>query len=250
MPEQQKELKERQGDRSTSARDGQASSADDHIVGTDIYGQPVTDRILTVPNVISFIRLCMIPLFFVLLLQGNDGWATLFFGLAAATDFLDGTIARSTHTVSKLGQVLDPAVDRLLMIMGVIGVFIVGRLPLWIIVLIFARDVMMLCGGSYALKKYDVRVDVIFPGKLATALLFFGLFGLLWNWPLVPGLAVCDFSWLPGFTGQAVSWGIWCVYAGIVIGVFTTSYYVTTTIRRCLAVRSHRGVDEDDSHTA
>ncbi len=239
MPDQQtnqhkkapkKESQERSADTQTTK--------DSHIVGTDIYGEPVTDRILTVPNVISFIRLCMIPLFFVLLLQGENNWATFFFGLAAATDFLDGAIARGTHTVSKLGQVLDPAVDRLLMVMGVIGVFIVGRLPLWIIVLILARDIMMLIGGSYALRKYNVRVDVIFPGKVATALLFFGLFGLLWNWPMVPGLALCNISWLPGFTAESVSWGIWCVYLGIFIGIFTTIYYVTTTIRRCLKVRA------------
>lgn len=236
MPDQQ--FKSKKNQQNTKSMPSSRQPNDQHIVGTDIYGQPVTDRIFTIPNIISFIRLCMIPLFFVLLLQGNNNGATLFFGLAAATDFLDGTIARSTHTVSKLGQVLDPAVDRLLMVMGVLGVFLVGRLPLWIIVVILLRDIMMLCGGSYALKKYKVRVDVIFPGKLATALLFFGLFGLLWNWPLVPGLGICNLSWLPGFTSADVSWGIWCIYAGLCIGIFTTSYYVITTYRRCKNVKA------------
>ena len=101
------------------------------------------DRIWTVSNVISFIRLLMIPLFLVLLFQDNNIAAAIVFGVAAGTDFLDGMIARKTHTVSKLGQLLDPAVDRLLMISGVVGVFLTGRLPLWIIVLVFARDALL-----------------------------------------------------------------------------------------------------------
>ena len=98
--------------------------------------EEVTNKIFTIPNVISFIRLCMVPAFIVLLLKGNDIAATVLFAVAAATDFLDGQIARRTHCVSKLGQLLDPAVDRILMISGVVCLLIVGRLPLWVVLFV------------------------------------------------------------------------------------------------------------------
>ncbi|MEG2982417.1 MAG: CDP-alcohol phosphatidyltransferase family protein, partial [Raoultibacter sp.] len=86
----------------------------------------VIDKIFTIPNVISMVRLCLVPVFLVLLMNGNDIAAALLFALAAGTDFLDGQIARRTNTVSKLGQLLDPAIDRILMIAGVGGLLLVG----------------------------------------------------------------------------------------------------------------------------
>ncbi len=60
--------------------------------------------------------------------------------------------------MSKLGQLLDPAVDRILMITGVLGVFLVGRIPLWIILVVLARDLLMLIGGCILLAKYKIRI--------------------------------------------------------------------------------------------
>ena len=94
----------------------------------------VLDTIFTIPNLISTIRLCMVPCFIVLLLTGYDILATVLFAVAAGTDWIDGQIARRTHTVSKLGRLLDPAVDRILMISGVVCLLAVGRLPLWVVV--------------------------------------------------------------------------------------------------------------------
>lgn len=185
----------------------------------------VTNKIFTVSNVITFIRLCMIPAYFVLLLNGYDLLATLLFAIAASTDFLDGQIARRTHTVSKLGQVLDPAVDRLLMVFGVVGLLIVGRLPLWIIVFVILRDAYLLGGGAYLMFRWKQRVPVIYLGKVATTFLFVGFAGLLLNFPQIPGAAVCDISWLPGFNAQPVSWGIWFVYVGLVLATITTVVY-------------------------
>lgn len=195
-------------------------------------GQEVTDRIFTAANVISFVRLCMVPLFFVLLLQGHGIAAAVVYALAASTDFLDGQVARRTHTVSRLGRLLDPAVDRLLMISGVVGLLVVGRLPLWIVLLVLGRDVALLVGAAYCLRRFGARVDVIFAGKVCTTLLFVGFAGLLLNMPLLPGLGIVDVSWLPGFGHEAVSWGIWFIYAGLVLGVVTTSYYVKAMLRK------------------
>lgn len=205
--------------------------------GGDAIDEEVSSKILTLPNVISFVRLCMVPLYLVLLLNGYNIAATVVFAVAAATDFVDGQVARRTHSVSKLGQLLDPAVDRILMITGVLGVFLVGRIPLWIIVLVVARDALLLVGGAWLLSRWQIRVTVIYPGKFATTFLFVGFAGLLLNWPLVSGLGVCDIAWLPGFTAEAVSWGIWFVYAGLVLAIGTTVYYCVTAWKKLQEAR-------------
>ena len=199
--------------------------------------EEVTDKILTLPNIISFVRLCMVPCYFVLLMNGQDIAAAVVFAIAAGTDFVDGQIARRTHCVSKLGQLLDPAVDRILMISGVLGVFLVGRLPLWIIVVVIARDLLLLVGGYFLLSKYRIRVPVVYPGKFATTFLFVGFAGLLLNWPLVGGLGLCDISWLPGFTAVPVSWGIWFVYVGLALAIGTTVYYCIAAWKQLAAVK-------------
>lgn len=206
-----------------------------------------SNRIFTVPNLISVIRLCLIPVYFALLFNGFDILATFIFALAAGTDWVDGQIARRTNSVSKVGQLLDPAVDRILMISGVIGLFVVGRLPLWIIIVVLVRDLFLLIGGAYTLKRYQVRVPVIFPGKVATALLFIGFAGLLLNWPLLPGLGLTDVSWLPGFGVQACSWGIWFVYAGLLLALITTIYYIVVGYFKVRSVR-RRQVDRRRSN--
>ena len=199
--------------------------------------EEVTNRIFTIPNVISFIRLCMVPVYMVLLLNGYNLLATFMFALAAGTDWIDGQLARRTHCVSKLGQLLDPAVDRILMSCGVIGLMLVGRLPIWIVVVVLGRDLMLLIGGAYLLKRYHERVAVIYPGKVATTFLFVGFAGLLLNMPLLGGLGWFDASWLPGFGSEACSWGIWFVYAGLVLGLFTTLYYLLAGYRKMQKAR-------------
>lgn len=199
--------------------------------------EAVTNRIFTIPNVISFIRLCMVPVYMVLLLNGYDLLATFMFALAAGTDWIDGQLARRTNSVSKLGQLLDPAVDRILMSCGVIGLMLVGRLPIWIVVVVLGRDLMLLVGGAYLLKRYHERVAVIYPGKVATTFLFVGFAGLLLNMPLIGGLGWFEASWLPGFGSEACSWGIWFVYAGLLLGLFTTLYYVLAGYRKMQKAR-------------
>ncbi|RDB62403.1 CDP-alcohol phosphatidyltransferase [Gordonibacter sp. 28C] len=197
----------------------------------------VSNRILTVPNVISIVRLCLVPVFLVLLFNGYDLMATFLFALAAGTDWVDGQIARRTNAVSRLGQLLDPAVDRILMIAGVAGLFLVGRLPLWIIVVVLARDLALLVGGAAILKRFHVRVAVIYLGKVATTFLFVGFAALLLNWPVLNGLGVVDASWLPGLSAEPYSWGIWFVYAGLVLALITTAYYVAAALVKVRAAK-------------
>ncbi len=208
----------------------------------DTPEEEVTNKIFTAANLVSFIRLCLVPVYLVLLLDGHDILATFIFALAASTDFVDGQLARRTHTVSKLGRLLDPTVDRALMICGVVGLLLVGRLPLWIVALVIARDVLLFIGGAYLLARYKRRVAVIFPGKVATTFLFVGFAGLLLNWPCMPGFAACDFAWLPGFNGVSCSWGIWFVYAGLLLCLYTTAAYVVSGLREIRLAKSERNV--------
>ena len=165
----------------------------------NIGGANVSDRIFTVANVITFIRLCMAPVSLGFLLYGNDIAATVLFSITAITDFLDGQIARRTNTVSKLGQILDPAVDCVLMICGVVGLLAIGRLPAWVVIIVLIRDVFLLVGGSILLRTFNIRIPVVYTGKVATTFLFVGIAGLMLNMPLIAGLGLCDISWLPGF---------------------------------------------------
>ena len=202
--------------------------------------EQVSNEIFTLPNIISFIRLCLIPAYFVLLLEGYSVLAAILFAIAASTDWVDGQIARRTNTVSRLGQLLDPAVDRILMITAVVGLLLVGRLPLWIILLVLLRDGLLLIGGAILLARWHIRVTVIFAGKVSTTFLFVGFALLLINLPIVPGLGIVDLAWLPGFTTQSVSLGIWFVYAGLALSVATTSYYIVTALRKLSEVRAHK----------
>ncbi len=197
----------------------------------------VSDKVLTIPNLLSFIRLCTIPVFLCLLFDDHNLAATILFALAASTDWVDGQVARRTNSVSRLGQLLDPAVDRLLMISGVLGLFFVGRLPLWIILFVLIRDLLLLIGGSYLLSRYKVRVPVIYLGKVATTFLYIGFVGILLNWPLLLGLGWVDVSWLPFFNGDLYSWGYWAVYIGLILATTTTIYYISQGIKQMLAAK-------------
>ena len=130
------------------------------------------------------------------------------------------------------------------MLSGVAGLFIIGRLPLWIILFVLVRDIILLAGGAYILRRYKVRVPVVYLGKVATTLLYIGFAGILLNFPLLTGLGVCDLSWLPGFSADQYSWGFWFAYAGIVLSLFTTSYYIAKALQGVKKARVDERAEE------
>lgn len=220
----------------------------------DFMGQSteyeVSDKIFTIPNLLSTIRLCMIPLFLYLLFNDYNLPATIVFAVAASTDWVDGQVARRTNSVSKLGQLLDPFVDRLLMISGVLGLFLVGRLPLWIIVFVVARDLLMLAGGSYLISRWKVRVPVIYLGKFSTTCLYVGFAGILLNMPLFEGLGVVDTAWLPGLCAGLYSWGFWFAYLGLILCVITTTYYIVKGVSGMMSAMKREKEDVSVSNGA
>lgn len=134
----------------------------------------VSDRILTLPNLLSFLRLALVPVFLILLVEGQDLAALAVLALSGVTDFLDGYLARRLDQVSRLGQLLDPAADRLYILAAMLGLAWRGMLPWWIVGLILARDVMLV-GLAVVLARHGQHaLPVNRVGKWATAALFIG----------------------------------------------------------------------------
>jgi cardiolipin synthase len=131
-----------------------------------------TDRILTVPNVITLVRLCLLPVFLWLLFaRDNRAAAAGLLAVLGATDFLDGYIARHFDQVSELGKILDPVADRLLFFVAVGGIMIDGSVPVWFAVAVLAREILV-AGGTLVLAAKGVRrIDVTWYGKAYTLLL-------------------------------------------------------------------------------
>ena len=177
-------------------------------------GEPYdTERVLTVPNVLSFIRLLGVPLFLWLLLGPHaDVWAVVVLAVAGLTDWFDGRIARRWHQRSRLGQVLDPAADRLYIFATILGFLLRGILPWWLVVLIVARDVMMATTIWPALRRRGfASLPVHFLGKLATFLLLYSFpLILLGNGPATWQIVARVAGWACAIWGTVFYW-----YAGL-----------------------------------
>lgn len=136
-------------------------------------------RILTVPNALSVMRLLGVPLFLWLILGPQaDGWALVVLMVSGFTDWLDGYLARSWGQISRIGQLLDPAVDRLYILAAVIGLTLRDIIPLEFALFLLARDVV-LAFSLPVLQRYGYGpLPVHFLGKAAT-------FCLLYAFPLL-----------------------------------------------------------------
>jgi cardiolipin synthase len=134
-----------------------------------------SDRILTIPNLLSLVRLALIPLFVGFLLTKHDPAALATLVAASVTDFLDGYLARRLGQVTKLGAILDPIVDRLCIVAATLGLAFREILPWWLVLVVFARDVLLLVVAGF-LATHNVPIaPVSRVGKLATALLLAAL---------------------------------------------------------------------------
>jgi cardiolipin synthase len=141
-------------------------------VHEEVRDEPRTDRILTVPNVITVIRLCMLPVFlWLLFVRENRAAAAGLLAVLGVTDFLDGYIARHFHQESDLGKILDPVADRLLFFVGVGGILVDGSVPTWFAVAVLLREVLVAGGTLILAAKGARRIDVTWYGKAYTLLL-------------------------------------------------------------------------------
>ncbi len=135
----------------------------------------VGTRIWTVPNVLSMLRLALVPAFLVLIVLGDYVSALIVLVIASLTDLLDGYLARRLDQVTRLGQLLDPAADRLYIFAALVGLAANALVPWWIVVVIVARDVVLLVLGIVLANHGYGPLPVHLLGKVATFALFFGV---------------------------------------------------------------------------
>ena len=180
------------------------------------------DRILTVPNVVTTIRLLCVPLFLWLLLRGpgHRGWypAALLLGALGATDGVDGFVARRFGQVSTLGKVLDPIADRLLLAAAALSIIALGAVPLWVGVTAVAREAVVAAGFLVVAALGGRRMDVVWAGKAGT-------FGLMAALPLFLGGHAND-DWHG--TAETLAWI--CAVPGLVLGWYAVAAYVPRAI--------------------
>lgn len=169
----------------------------------------VSSRIFTVPNVLSFIRLLLVPVFLVLIIAGKDGLALLVLVVSSVSDYLDGVIARRFRQITRLGQLLDPAADRAFIFAALIGLAVRGVIPWWLFAAIVARDLMLVVLGLILANHGYGPLPVHHLGKAGTLCLFYAL-------PIIMiGQAFPDATAIANPVGWAFAlWGVFLYWWG------------------------------------
>ena len=139
----------------------------------------VSDAIWTVPNLLSALRVAGVPVFLWLVLGPHaDGWAVILLMFSGASDYFDGKLARAWNQTSRLGQLLDPAADRLYIVATVVALAVRDVIPVWLVVALIGRDVVLACTLPILRKHGYGPLPVHYLGKAAT-------FNLLYAFPLI-----------------------------------------------------------------
>lgn len=177
--------------------------------------------VVTLPNLVSVVRILLVPLFLWLILGRDDpvaaGWLL---GLIGATDWVDGYLARRLDQVSEVGKLLDPLADRLAVAAALVAALITGDVPRWFAAAVLAREVGVGAGALYAGMRWRTKIEVRRVGKLATLLVYAAL------------------AWLLIGRGADVAWLEWAGWAAGVPGLVL--YYVVAVqyasdVRRSVA---------------
>ena len=184
------------------------------LTGLDRSGPPPPEtrreapwRPWTIPNAITYFRFALLPVFLVLALtseEGTDALPAIIFAVVAWGDYADGIAARLTGQYSKLGALLDPVIDRALVLSGVVVVWHFETLPRWALAVLAAREVVQLLYGQWALR-HGIDLNVNWPGRAAV-------------WPVMSAI----FFALVGLEDLAEV----LLYLGIVLSVWATALYI------------------------
>ena len=190
------------------------------LSGLDRSGPPPPEtqegaplRPWTIPNAIGYVRLALIPVFLVLAFSsetGTDALPVVIFAVIGWTDYLDGIAARVTGQYSRLGALLDPLVDRLLVLSGVVVCWHFELLPRWALAVLVARELFMMCFVRWGMKR-QLNVKINWLGRAGV-------------WPVMSALffAMAGVEWL----GEA------CLYVGLVLVWASAGQYAVTGWRR------------------
>jgi cardiolipin synthase (CMP-forming) len=167
-----------------------------------------TDRVWTVPNLLSLLRLLGVPLFLWLALGPKaDGWALAVLAFAGISDYADGKIARRFNQSSRLGTLLDPAADRLYIVATLIALTVRNIVPLWLAVAVPARDVLLAVTLPGLRRHGYGPLPVNFLGKAATLCLLYAFpLLLIADHPGTLGDVARPFAWAFTVWGVALYW--------------------------------------------
>lgn len=175
-----------------------------------------TDRIVTIPNAVSAVRLVGVPIYFYLLVSEQYGWACVLMVLAGISDYVDGYLARKLQQFSTFGEALDPIADRLYIGFTLIGLAVVDLVAWWLVFAVVARDVVMLVYLLWLRYRKGVDgVEVHYIGKVATTMLLYA-FPILVLGEAVPAMHdVCRaFGWAWALWGVCTYWYGAILYLG------------------------------------
>jgi cardiolipin synthase len=170
--------------------------------------EPGLDRILTVPNAITAVRLACIPVFLWLLFGADrQSAAAVLLAVLGATDWVDGFVARRFHQVSTVGKVLDPVADRVLVVTAVVAIIVHGAVPVWFGVATLAREAVVSGAVLLLASLGATRIDVLWVGKAGTFALMFAYPAFLlsygnatWQEP------IRVVAWVTGIIGLGLAW--------------------------------------------
>jgi CDP-diacylglycerol--glycerol-3-phosphate 3-phosphatidyltransferase len=189
------------------------------LSGLDRSGPPPPETVAgaplrpwTIPNAIGYARIALIPVFLITALSsesGTDALPAVLFAVIGWSDYLDGIAARVTGQYSRMGALLDPIVDRMLVISGVVVCWKFDLLPRWALAILAARELLMLALARYALSRgVDLKIN------------WLGRWGV---WPVFGAIffAMCAVHWL----------ALACLYVGLVLTLASTGQYVRDGVR-------------------
>jgi cardiolipin synthase len=166
------------------------------------------DRVLTVPNAVTAVRLASIPLYVWLLFGAHRQTdAAVLLAVLGATDWVDGTVARRFNQVSTVGKVLDPIADRCLVATAVITIAVAGAVPVWFAAATLAREVLVSVAVLVLASLGASRIDVLWVGKAGTFALMFAYPAFLLGHGAAPwqdGVRVV--AWVTGIAGLVLAW--------------------------------------------
>lgn len=165
----------------------------------------LSDKVLTWPNLLSALRLLLVPVFLWLILIDQNLLAFAILAFSSFTDWLDGFLARKLNQMSRLGQLLDPAADRLFILATLIGLAATSQVPWWLVFVIVARDVLLFFTFPFLAQVGYGPLPVNYTGKAGT-------FALLYAFPLLllPAVLPSQFAiWVYPIAWAFAFWGIW-----------------------------------------
>ncbi|MBR0408522.1 MAG: CDP-alcohol phosphatidyltransferase family protein [Clostridia bacterium] len=174
------------------------------------------ENIWNVPNVLTLIRMALIPVYWVLILNDHFYWALAVFAIASLTDVADGFIARKYNLITDFGKLMDPLADKLMSLSVMLSLTIKGVLPPLAVILLFLKEATMVVGGLILYRK-EVVVYSAWIGKLAQTV-------------VVCSLLSCFFhEWIIKHLGFPLH--VYLVWAGVALTLIALIYYISIALR-------------------